>query len=66
MKINKNQYNIDKESKNALKSYKNNQININIKYHKIAIALSIFINLGLICFIFFYKTKIKYYNLNIF
>lgn len=61
MKINKNKdnNNINEESKNALKDFRQNQINSNIKLHKIFIILLILINLGLIFFIFFYKSKIS-------
>ncbi len=60
MKINKNKgnNNIDEESKNALKDFRRNQINSNIKLHKIIIILICLINLCLMFFIFFYKTKI--------
>jgi hypothetical protein len=58
IKKNKGNNNIDEESKNALKDFRMNQINSNIKLHKIIIILIVLINLGLIFFIFFYKTKI--------
>ena len=59
MKIKKNKNNnISEESKNALRNFRQNQINSNIKLHKILLTLVILINIGLIIFIFFYKTKI--------
>ena len=60
MKIKKNKdSNISEESKNALRNFRQNQINSNIKLHKIFLGLVILINIGLIFFIFFYKTKIS-------
>ena len=60
MKIKKNKdKNISEESKNALRNFRQNQINSNIKLHKIFLALVILINIGLIFFIFFYKEKIS-------
>ena len=60
MKIQKNKdNNISEESKNALKNYKQSQINSNIKFHKIFLVLIVLVNIGLIFFIFFYKSKIS-------
>ena len=60
MKIQKNKdKNINEESKKALKDFKQNQINSNIKLHKIFLILIILINIGLIFFIYFYKSKIS-------
>ena len=60
MKINKNKdKNISEESKNTLRNFRQNQINSSIKLHKIFLTLVILINIGLIFFIFFYKTKIS-------
>ena len=60
MKIKKNiDNNINEESKKALKDFKQNQINSNIKLHKIFLILVILINIGLLFFIYFYKSKIS-------
>ena len=60
MKIHKNKSNnISEESKNALINFRQNQINSNIKLHKIFLILMMLINLGLISFIIFYKSKIS-------
>ena len=60
MKIQKNKdNNINEESKNALRNFRQNQINSNIRLHKIFLILIIFLNIGLIFFIFFYKSKIS-------
>lgn len=60
MKIhsNRDSNNINEESKNALRNFHQNQINSNIKLHKIFIILIFLINIGLIIFIIFYKSKI--------
>ena len=60
MKIQKNkENNINEESKNELRNFRNNQINSNIKLHKLFLTLTILINIGLLFFIFFYKSKIS-------
>ena len=60
MKIQKNKdNNINEESKNALRNFRKNRINSNIKLHKIFIILISLINIGLLFFIFFYKSKIS-------
>ena len=60
MKIHKNKSNnISEESKNALINFRQNQINSNIKLHKIFLILMVLINFGLISFIIFYKSKIS-------
>ena len=61
MKIqtNKKINNINEESINSLKDFRQKQIETNIKYHIIFIFLLILINIGLIIFIIFYKNKIN-------
>lgn len=61
MKIqtNKKINNINEESINSLKDFRQKQIATNIKYHIIFIFLLILINIGLIIFIIFYKNKIN-------
>ena len=61
MKIqsNKKINNINEESKASLKEFHQKQILSNIRYHKIFLFLLIIIDIGLICFIFFYKQKIN-------
>ena len=51
--------NISEESKNALINFRQNQINSNIKLHKLFLILMMLINFGLISFIIFYKSKIS-------
>jgi len=59
MKIHSNkENNINEESKNALLNFRQNQINSNIKLHKIFLGLIILFNIGLLSFIIFYKSKI--------
>ena len=59
MKIKQNTSNINKESKEALRQFRQNQILINIKYHKILLFIITIINIGLIFFVFFYKAKLR-------
>ena len=60
MKIHSNkENNINEESKNALLNFRQNQINSNIKIHKIFLGLIILVNIGLLIFIIFYKSKIS-------
>ena len=61
MKIHSNNdiNNINEESRNALRNFRQNQINSNIKLHKLFLCLVFIINIGLIGFIFFYKSKIS-------
>ena len=61
MKIqtNKKINNINEESINSLKDFRQKQISTNIKDHIIFIFLLILINIGLIIFIIFYKNKIN-------
>ena len=61
MKIqsNKKTNNINEESINSLKNFRQRQIASNIKYHIIFICLLIIINTGLSVFIVFYKSKIN-------
>ena len=61
MKIqsNKKTNNINEESINSLKDFRQRQIASNIKYHIIFICLLIIINTGLSVFIIFYKSKIN-------
>ena len=60
MKIHSNkENNINEESKNALLNFRQNQINSNIKLHKIFLGLIILVNIGLLIFIIFYKLKIS-------
>ena len=61
MKIqsNKKTNNINEESINSLKNFRQRQIASNIKYHIIFICLLIIINTGLSVFIIFYKSKIN-------
>ena len=61
MKIqsNKKTNNINEESINSLKDFRQRQIASNIKYHIIFICLLIIINTGLSVFIVFYKSKIN-------
>ena len=51
--------NINEESLNALRNFRQNQINTNIKLHKLFLGLLLIINIGLLGFIFFYKSKIS-------
>lgn len=59
IKSNKSFNNINDESLNSLKDFRQKQISTNIKYHIVFIILLIIINIGLIVFIIFYKNKIK-------
>ena len=59
MIITKNKNKISKESENALKNFRQKQINSNIKLHKIFLGLIILVNIGLLFFIIFYKSKIS-------
>lgn len=61
MKIHSNNdiNNINEESRNALRNFRQNQINSNVKLHKVFLGLVFIINFGLLGFIFFYKTKIS-------
>lgn len=60
MKIHSNkENNINEESKNALLNFRQNQINSNIKLHKIFLGLIMLVNIGLLFFIIFYKSKIS-------
>ena len=60
MKIQKNKdKNISEESKKALRNFKQQQINSNIKLHKIFLLFTIIINIGFICFIYSYKSRIS-------
>ena len=59
IKSNKSFNNINDESLNSLKDFRQKQISTNIKYHITFIILLIIINIGLIVFIIFYKNKIK-------
>jgi hypothetical protein len=61
MKIHSNNdiNNINEESRNALRNFRQNQINSNIKLHKLFLGLVFIINIGLLGFIFFYKSKIS-------
>jgi hypothetical protein len=60
MKIQKNKDNsINEESKSALINFRKNQINSNIKLHKIFLVLVILLNIGLLFFILFDKSKIS-------
>lgn len=61
MKIHSNNdiNNINEESRNALRNFRQNQINSNIKLHKLFLCLVFIINIGLLGFIFFYKSKIS-------
>lgn len=61
MKIqpNKKSDNINEESMNSLKDFRQKQISMNIKYHIIFICLLLIINIGLSVFIIFYKSKIN-------
>jgi len=60
MKIHSNkENNINEESKNALLNFRQNQINSNIKLHKIFLGLIFLVNIGLLIFIIFYKLKIS-------
>ena len=59
IKSNKSFNNINDESLNSLKDFRQKQISTNIKYHITFIILLIIINIGLVVFIIFYKNKIK-------
>ena len=61
MKIHSNNdiNNINEESQNALRNFRQNQINSNIKLHKLFLGLLFIINIGLFGFIIFYKSKIS-------
>ena len=61
MKIHSNNdiNNINEESRNALRNFRQNQINSNIRLHKLFLGLVFIINIGLLGFIFFYKSKIS-------
>ena len=60
MKVQKNKNNnISEESKQSLRDFRQQQINSNIKLHKIFLIFTIIINIGLIFFIYFYKSKIN-------
>ena len=55
----KNINNINDESMNSLKDFRQKQITTNIKYHLVFIYLLLVINIGLIIFIMIYKDKIN-------
>jgi hypothetical protein len=60
MKTQKNKdKNISEESKKALRNFRQQRINSNIKLHKIFLLFTIIINIGLIFFIYFYKSRIS-------
>lgn len=61
MKIHSNNdiNNINEESRNALRNFRENQINSNVKLHKLFLVLVFIINIGLLGFIIFYKSKIS-------
>ena len=59
IKANKKINNINAESMNSLKDFRQRQISTNIKYHIIFILLLIIINTGLSIFIIIYKSKIS-------
>ena len=61
MKIqsNKKINNINEDSMNSLKDFRQKQISMNIKYHLIFIFLLIIVNTGLSVFIIIYKSKIS-------
>ena len=55
----KNNNNINEDSKVALKEFTQQIISTNIRYYIILLIIFIITNIGLICFIIFYKGKIK-------
>ena len=59
VKLNKKPNNMNEQSINSLKDFRQKQISTNIKYHKIFILLLIIIITGLSVFIIFYKNKIN-------
>ena len=59
VKLNKKPNNMNEQSINSLKDFRQKQISTNIKYHKIFILLLIIIITGLSFFIIFYKNKIN-------
>lgn len=61
MKIHSNNdiKNINEESQNALRNFRQNQIKSNIKLHKLFLGLLFITNIGLLGFIIFYKSKIS-------
>ena len=59
VKLNKKPNNMNEQSINSLKDFRQKQISTNIKYHKIFILLLIIIITGLSVFIIFYKSKIN-------
>ena len=60
MKINKYEEDkIDDNSKMAINDYNSKKISTNIFYYKIFLAICIFLNVGLLIFIFIYQNKIQ-------
>jgi hypothetical protein len=59
MKLNLKNNNINEESYNNLKNFRENQIKTNIRLHLLFIFLLVIVDLGLIFFIIIYKTKIS-------
>lgn len=57
--LNKNINNINEESKISLKEFQKKQILSKIKYHKFFLFLIILVDIGLLIFIFIYKSKIR-------